>query len=280
MKNLIIILILIFTAIVPVFAKDETVTIDELVKAHEYQYVIPLPTQIPNFDEISFGLLTYTETVSFPALLCALQNGDIICVYGAFFSTTTNPNIMIDTDRNGELDYEANENEIPGWVLFAADMKRSNPDEFINFCNKIYEDFNSTAGPSNAKLMQYMAEVDKKVKDKNASNRDLYYNLMYYSLKINNPFIALKTMLALENNIHKIGSEGTSPLFYLYMGESSLNRGYLKSALALFETIKKMHPKSKIAEYYIAYTKDKIDKTSKNMDAFKKGNPDFWMNKK
>jgi hypothetical protein len=213
-------------------------------------------------------------------LVCALQNGDIICVYGAFFSTTTSPNIMIDTDRNGELDYETNENVIPSWVLFEADIKRSNPDEFINFCNNIYEEFNNVTGPSNAKLKQYMSEVEKKVKDKNTSNRDLYYNLMYYSLKTSTPFIALKTMLALENNIHKIGDEGTSPLFYLYMGESSLNRGDLKSALVLFETLKKMHPTSKIAEYYIAFTKDKIDKTSKNLNAFKKGNPDFWMNKK
>jgi hypothetical protein len=225
-------------------------------------------------------MITYAENGKTPAIVCALQNDDVVCSYGAFLGEIPNAYIMVDTDMDGTLDFKPESNYIPAWVLFKADLKRTTPDEFVNFCNKIYDDFNSTAGPNSTKLAQYMVEADKKVKDKKANNRDLYYNLLYYTLNDNGPNIGFKTMFALERNMHNLGVKKTSPLFYLYMGESLINNGEMQKALIVFDTMKKIDPASKIAEYYIAFTKDKIDKTSKNLNAFKKGNPDFWMNKK
>jgi hypothetical protein len=235
---------------------------------------------MPNFDEISFGLLTYTESRKPPAIMCVVQKDDVICKYGALFGEVPNAYIVVDTDMDGTLDFKPEGNYIPAWVLFKADLKRAKPEEFVNFCNKIYNEFNGSSGPDTSKIAKYMSEVAIKIKDKRASNRDLYYSLLYYSLNDNGPYVGFKTMMALESNMHKLGVKKTSPLFYLYMGESLLNSGDIGGASVVFDTMKKIDPESKIAEYYIAFTKDKMNKTSKNVDAFKKSNPDFWTSKK
>jgi hypothetical protein len=258
------------------FSDDEGKLIDEIKNQHEYKYYKRMEYNIPPFADISFAILTYSQDLQSPALLAAMTENDIICTYGAFYNEPSGTYILLDINDDGTLDYKTENNYIPNWILFKADIKRTSPSEFIVNCNNLYNEFNKQEGPSSENIGNIMKNVSGKIRDKNAYNRDLYYSLLSYSFT-KEPVLQFNIMLTLGRFINDRFGETTSPLFFLYMGESLLNSGNSNMALEIFNTLKSMDEKSLIADYYIAYITDKLKNTNQNINKFKAGNPDFWM---
>jgi hypothetical protein len=252
----------------------------ESVKAnHEYKYYKVMNYNIPAFSGLQFGIMTYTPDLQPPALLCSIVEGQVSCIYGILDGVPPNSYLLIDTNGDGVLDYQAENNYIPNWVLFKYSIKRSNPNEFLSLCNDLYYQYNSTEGPSKQFFEAKLQKISDIVLDKTATNRDLYYSLLSYAYSTKQPIIALGIITSLSKYIAENYNSNTSPLLLLYAGESLINVGNTEAALSMFTMLKSVDRKSIIADYYISYLNDKKSMNTTSMSNFQKKNPNFWINK-
>ena len=197
-------------------------------------------------------------------------------MYGILEGNESNSYFLIDTDGDGFLDYKTQDNYIPNWIIFNIPLKRSYPEDFLNICNNLYSEYNKELGPSKETIGNKMHEISAKITDQNSENRDLYYSLLFYTYTVNNPSCSKSIMLSLIKDIGSLYDRQTSPLFFLYLGESYINNGSIDQALDSFSILKQIDRKSKIADYYIAMLTDKKSNTQSNIAEFRKNNPNFW----
>jgi hypothetical protein len=274
--------LMLFMVNVLTFAQNSNVTVEKLRQQYNYQYLVELDYVLPPFNDISFGLSTYMEEMKPPVLLSVLQDGKVICDYGAILENGSGRYVLYDLDGDGVLEFKTTTKDhyIPNWILFKAKMKRRYPKDFLKICNDFYEGFNSINGPSRQKTVELINTMKSVVDDKNAYNRDIYYALLsYYLIPDRNEF-RNGIIYSLQKHISINYNGESSPLFFLFFGETFMSAGRPELARSMFEGLKEYDNKSLIADFYIAKIDDGLSKTNKNISQFMKKYPNFWALKK
>jgi hypothetical protein len=182
-------------------------------------------------------------------------------------------------------------------LAFADDTISALPVDFINICGDIYMEFNKNDGPNSNIVNERINKTYQLALDVGSGNVALYFFLMSYFLhprsEMNLAMEDVNEMLTLANERYHTSAP---PLLYLFLGECLIRSSAYDNALNTFKILKATHlmdagdseslapnmrmayakDPPRMAEYYIALLTDEINKTQKNMAAFKKTHPTFY----
>jgi vesicle coat complex subunit len=181
--------------------------------------------------------------------------------------------------------------------IFADNTQPTVPLEFYNICGDIYNEFNKDRGPDQIVLLEKIDLIRNHATDKNIPGNDLFAGLLAYFMygdsRIDLAIQAIDEVMSTINDKYRMF---VSPLLFLFFGECIIKYNEYEMALNVFQNLKEIHlndsrnnknkiasmriayanEPTRIADYYIAYLKDKIDNTNENIDKFKEKYPNFW----
>jgi hypothetical protein len=258
-------------------ALDTGSKIADVLASGVFKYVRSDGAAVPAFNDIEFVSLSQSNDFSrSPVLLSARQNGVVIAVYGVLDGSSSNASFLYDTDGDGVLDMRSSARWYPSWIFFNARMVRADPSSFVRDCQDIYGQLNSVEGPTQATMSQEQSRILDVLNDRIASNRDLYYSLLFYSVySAEEPQLCLGAMLSVGGYLSAI-YKLELPLICLYAGESLIDLGKLDHARNMFERLKQIDTSSLIAEYYLARIGLLNDNNWIPMSRFRSAHPQFW----
>lgn len=181
-----------------------------------------------------------------------------------------------DYDGDGIIDAESSEYFIPAWVLFRANIRRKKPEQLINLCRTIYDEFNSSTALNEENIEACNLKISEIFKSETCECYDVYYAYLVYLTQIDQPY-AYKILKSLNNFLRIKFKMSAMPLFTLYIAESYFTLQQYDIARAQFRVLKNADMQSIIADFYIAYINDLRTGTDTERRLFAEKFPQMWI---